>query len=111
MIRFTTPAIPLTIEGKDLSTGEDIIVTFKQGNLKLEKSGADLDIETDTHGQVTDTIVTVILSQAETGAFIDNKSVEVQVNWINASGARDATEIAHISSGRNLLDEVISYGN
>ncbi len=111
MVKYTTPALPLIVEDIDLSTNEDVRVTFEQGTHKFTKSGEDLHITTETHGQQTDTTITVVLTQAETGSFDDRSAIQIQVNYINASGRRDATNIAKIEAGRNLLAEVIEYGN
>ena len=110
MINYTTPSISLVVESVDL-TGNDVYVTLEQGSHELTKTGSDLIITTDTHGQQTDTEIVFTLSQTESAAFNFGKSVSVQVNWINASGVRDATEIKTIGVMRNLLDEVIEYGS
>ena len=110
MINYTTPSISLVVESVDL-TGNDVYVTLEQGSHELTKTGSDLIITTDTHGQQTDTEIVFTLSQTESASFNINKSVSVQVNWINASGVRDATEIKTIGVMRNLLDEVIEYGS
>lgn len=110
MIRYTTPTISLTVEGVDI-TSADIYVSLEQGNTEMTKSGTDLTVTTDTHGQITDTILTTTLTQTESAMFAWSKAVSVQVNWIFANGTRDATEIKVIPVMRNLLDEVIAYGN
>ena len=110
MINYTTPSISLVVESVDL-TGNDVYVSLEQGSHELTKTGSDLIITTDTHGQQTDTEIVFTLSQTESAAFNFGKSVSVQVNWINASGVRDATEIKTIGVMRNLLDEVIEYGS
>lgn len=110
MINFTTPTIHLIVEAVDL-TGQDIYVTLEQGKTELTKSGTDLIIDTDTHGQVTDTIIIFTLTQEESAMFNYNKRALVQVNFINSIGVRDATEIKSVNVMRNLLDEVISYGD
>lgn len=110
MIKYTTPTITLTIEGVDL-TGQDIYVSIEQGQHELMKHGSDLTVTTETVQQVTNTIVTFTLAQEETADFCFNKGASVQVNWINAAGKRAATEIKTIGVMRNLLDEVISYGD
>ena len=111
MIRFTTPALPLEIEGIDLTNNEDVYVSFTQGNNYFEKRNADLVITAETHGQVTTTSIIVLLSQEETGSLLANKNVDIQVNYINAQNLRDATEIASLGVGRNLKAEIIEYGN
>ena len=110
MINYTTPTITLTVEGVDISAN-DIYVSLEQGKIELTKSGSDLIVTTDTHGQVTDTVITFTLTQEESATFNFGKSVSVQVNYISAQGVRDATEIKTIGVMRNLLDEVIAYGN
>lgn len=109
MIRYTTPTITLTVENAVL-TG-DIYVTLEQGSLELTKTGTDLTVTTNTHDQVTDTIISFSLTQEESAAFKFNASCSVQVNWITSAGVRSATEIKSIGVMRNLLDEVIAYGN
>lgn len=110
MINYTTPTITLTVEGVDLSE-QEVFVSLEQNSVELTKTGNDLIISTETVGQVTTSTITFVLTQAESAAFAHSyaKPVNVQVNWINVSGVRDATEIKTIDVMRNLLDEVISY--
>lgn len=110
MINFTTPTITLTVEGVDISS-QDVYVTLEQGKQELTKTGADLTISTQTEEGVTDTIIVFMLSQEESALFRVNAPVSIQVNWISASGIRAATEIRTIPVMRNLLDEVVEYGN
>lgn len=110
MINYTTPTITLTVEGVDISAN-DIYVSLEQGRIELTKSGSDLIVTTDTHGQVTDTVITFTLTQEETASFNVGKAVSVQVNYINSSGVRDATEVKTINVMRNLLNEVVTYGS
>lgn len=109
MIRYTTPILPLEVEGIDLTTNEDVYVTLEQGSLELTKKGSDLTILYDAETDIS--TITFTLSQEETAAFALNRPVDVQVNFINASGVRDATNIATIPVMRNLLDKVINYGD
>lgn len=109
MINYTTPAIELTVEDEDL-TGMDVYVTLQQRSVVLTKTGNDLVIETETVGQVTNTNITLTLSQEESAAFKYNQPVALQVNWIASNGVRDATDIQNIPVMQNLLDEVITYG-
>ena len=110
MINYTTPTITLTVEGVDL-TGKDIYVTLEQGAKELNKSGTALTVTTDTHDQITDTVIQFTLSQEESAAFRFNIAASVQVNWISSDGVRAATEIKTIGVMRNLLDRVVEYGN
>ena len=109
MIRYTTPILPLEVEGIDLTQNEDVYVTLEQGSVELTKSGSDLTIEYDPQTEIS--TITFMLTQEETSAFNINKSVAIQVNFINASGVRDATNIATVPVLRNLLDKVINYGD
>ena len=110
MINYTTPTIELTVEGVDL-TAQDIYVSVEQGAKELTKTGADLTVEAETVGQVTNTNISFTLTQEESAAFQYGKQVSVQVNWISVSGVRAATEIKNIPVFKNLLAEVIEYGN
>ena len=110
MINYTTPTISLTVEAKDWSA-LDVYVTLEQGNIELTKKGTDLTITTNTHDQITDTNIVFVLSQEESAMFRFNASVAIQVNAIASNGVREATEIKVIGVMRNLLDEVIAYGN
>ena len=111
MINYTTPTIYLTVENVDLSGQKDVYVSLEQFGLELTKSGEDITVSTTTHDQITDTNISVPLTQEESAAFEFGKEVQVQVNWIDSQGVRDATEIKKIKVFRNLLDEVISYGD
>ena len=110
MINYTTPTIKLIVEGVDI-TGKDIYVTLEQRCVKLIKKGSDLIVEAETIEQNTDTIITFVLTQEESARFDFNKNVYIQVNWIASNGVRAATEIKAIGVMKNLLDEVISYGD
>ena len=110
MINYTTPTISLVVEGVDISA-HDIYVSLEQGGKELTKTGTDLTVTTTTVQQVTNTNISFTLTQLESASFDFNRNVNVQVNWITASNVRGATEIKNISVMRNLLDEVIEYGN
>lgn len=101
MRRYTTPTLPLTVRGANLS-GCDVWVTIIQDRYKLERKTTCTFDGTDSHIELT-------LSQAETGAFKRGKS-RVQVNWIDSYGRRDATRIREIDVVDNLQDRVVNYG-
>lgn len=109
MIRYTTPILPLEVEGIDLTEDEDVYVTLEQEGLELTKSGSDLTIAYDPQTEIS--TITFSLTQEETAAFNIRGAVNVQVNFINASQMRDATDIANIPVMKNLLDKEISYGD
>ena len=111
MINYTTPAIPLIVEDRDLTQGQDVYVSFEQGPTELTKTGTDLTITTSSRGTITDSNIVLVLTQEETAMFNLKQAVNIQVNWISASGVREATEQKRISVFRNLLDKVIAYGD
>lgn len=108
MINYTTPSITLEVEDVDL-TAQDVYVTIVQGSIELTKSGQALTISYDSETEVSTIVFT--LSQAESAQFAFSRSAQLQVNFINASGVRDATNIAQIDVLKNLLDEEITYGS
>lgn len=110
MINYTTPTITLIVEGIDISN-MDVYVTIQQGCYEMTKRGADLVVTAVQTEQTTDTSIVFTLSQEESASFMFNHSAAIQVNWISQQGVRGATEIKGIPVLRNLLDEVISYGN
>ena len=110
MINYTTPTITLTVVGVDLSE-QEVYVSLEQNSVELTKTGNDLMITTETVQQVTTSTITFVLTQAESAAFAYAKPVNVQVNWIDALGIRDATDIQSIPVMRNILDEVLTYGD
>lgn len=110
MINYTTPIISLVVEGVDI-TEKDVYVTLEQGRIELTKTGSDLIMEAEQVQQQTNTNITFTLTQTESALFNYNRNVSIQVNWISSAGVRDATEIKTVDVMRNLLDEVIEYGN
>lgn len=106
MRQYTTPTITLTVEGIDL-TGYGVYVTFQQGQTKLTIE--DPTMEAVTVQQVTNTVISVPLSQLQTASFDYGKAL-VQVNWTDGTGSRNATDIGEIGIGINLLDQVVDNG-
>lgn len=107
MRRYTTPTLPMTVP-VDL-TGADIYVTIKQGQRKIQKTGADVVSVYDSESGKT--TLSVTLTQEETGQFLSERKANVQVNWIFADGTRDATNIKQIDVSENLIAEVVTYGD
>ena len=100
MRRYTTPTVTVEVEGVDLTTST-VLVTFQQRNNRLTVEGPSMTL------QGEDTIISVPLSQLQTGGFAEG-SVEVQVNWLDGYGHRDATTVGAIQVERNLLAEVVA---
>lgn len=99
MRRYTTPTVTVEVEGVDL-TASTVLVTFQQRSNRLTVEGPTMTL------QGEDTIISVPLSQLQTGGFAEG-SVEVQVNWLDGYGHRDATTVGAIQVERNLLAEVV----
>lgn len=110
MINYTTPTITLIVEGVDI-TNDDVYVSLKQGSIEITKTDADLTVNSETIGEITNTKIEFTLTQQESAAFSTKDVVSAQVNWINADGVRAATGITTLKVRRNLLDEVINYGD
>lgn len=104
MRQYTTPTLPLTVEGVDLTDCDYVWVTLS------DKAGA---VVTKENPEMTldgeDTEIEITLTQAETGQFAANQRVDVEVNWMK-SGVRGATEIAQIMVEENLLKEILPNG-
>lgn len=103
IIQYTSPSIPFVVD-IDL-TDAQILVTFEQGDITLTKRASDVVVTEGTTSFIID------LEQAETAEFNIQKPVEVQINWIYINGKRGATEPRMFPVLKNLLDEVISYGD
>lgn len=99
MRRFTTPTVTVEVEGVDLTTST-VLVTFQQRSNRLTVEGPTMAL------QGEDTIISIPLSQLQTGGFAEG-GVEVQVNWLDGYGHRDATTVGAIQVERNLLAEVV----
>lgn len=105
MRQFTTPTLPLMTEGVDITGADYIWVTFsdKTRNQVVTKDQSDLmNLEFDGENTIFD----VRLTQEETGSFIVNAKVDVEVNWMIGS-QRLATEIKTLNVKENLLKQVM----
>lgn len=103
MIRYTTPTLVLRIPA-DIHEAR-ILVTLRQGLLSIDKeiSGSDVSV------QESSTVLTVRLSQEETGKLLPGRACIVQANWVYPDGTRNASREKTISIMDNLKDEVMSY--
>ena len=103
MRRYTTPTIPVRIEGADL-TGCDVYMTFRQGRTQVD-IGPMSDLAIDG----TTATFEVTLTQ-EQSALFKPRDISVEINVIDPSGFRDATAIKTIRADSNLLERVIAHG-
>lgn len=106
MINWTTPTLYARLKSIDVTEGYDIYISLEQGEHQLDKSNEDLTVVMDG----TDTLISLVLTQAESASFRWNTSALMQINVIDENGVRAATGIKQIPVMRNLLDKEISYG-
>ena len=105
MRRGTTPTIVVTVDG-DI-TQMDIYLTFKCGRRELTKTGADLDVSTESHDQATWTRIECKLTQDDTLDMQAGQKCEVQVRACSGEGTAIATTIGSVPIDRILKDGVI----
>ena len=99
MIRGTTPTYQFTTD-ISLVDAEEIYVTFKQGNVKVEKVKSDCE--------VTDETLTTALTQAETLEFkVGGYKAQVQIRALLAGGSAVASNIMDVSVAPILKEGVI----
>lgn len=98
--RGTTPTYILTFrdEGLDLTTANNVYVTFKKGAKIITKTGQDIEVAPKQVG--------VYLNQKETLSLSEG-DVKVQVNWTTGSGRRAASVVAVTNLSEQLLEKVI----
>lgn len=98
--RATTPTFihTFTAENLDLTTANNVYVTYRQDSKVLTKTGDDIEVEPKQ--------VTVYLTQEETLMFKVGR-LECQVNWTYANGSRAASNVKGIDLDANLLDRVV----
>lgn len=99
MIRYTTPTVTLTLPNEvDLTTADNVYVTFAKQDGVITKTGEDLTVSAHQ--------VEVALTQRETATF-KGARVAIQVNWTYSGGQRACSNIAFAEVGENLLDKVV----
>lgn len=98
--RATTPTFVCTFEddGLDLTTANNVFVTFEQKTKSLTKSGDGIEVEAKK--------ITIYLDQEETLRFSEGK-VEVQANWTMANGRRACSDVVSIDLSKQLLRRVV----
>lgn len=101
MRRYTTPTLPLIVQGIDL-TGADVWVTLAQKAHIITVDDANMELDEDGN-----TVISVDLTQFQTAEFREG-TMKVQVNWIDELGRRNASNEALITVDGNLLDRVLS---
>jgi len=97
--QFTTPTFTLTFNDAelDLTTANNVYVTFECGGDCLTKTGEEITVAAKQ--------IDIPLSQAETGKM--SGTVRIQANWTSGDGQRAASEIAVAVIGEQLLKKVV----
>ena len=93
----------MTVKGVDLTGMDKVWVSFADTTRTIEvrKDSPTLTLDD------TDTVVTCTLSQAESGQFLPNCPVSIQVNWMK-NNVRGATKIVTVPCWENLIKEVLT---
>jgi hypothetical protein len=103
VIQYTTPVVPLVIEGADITGADRIVVSFRQ---VIGRATNSHEVDVDMTGKAAlvsgDTYMQVPLTQEQTGGFASGQ-VQVQVNWWTGEH-RGATDIVTVPSLANLFD-------
>ena len=102
--KYTTPTKRLRVKNIDL-TRMRVWVTFSQNRFSQSVTKIDCPMELDGN----DTLITVTLTQSETAKFYTNEKVKIQVNYMDANGNRQATDVIFENVTDNLLKKVVSY--
>lgn len=104
MRRYTTPTITLTLTGADL-TNCRIWVTLAQMHRKAEFTRDDFD---SIEQQPDDSwVITITLTQEQSASYANDLPVDVQVNILDVTGHRYASNIGQVRFGRNLKEVVV----
>lgn len=104
--QYSTPTFTIKAKAQNLTTAGDIYVTFsnqyRTKKFTIKNPTATFD--------GTDTVLTVDLTQEQTGMFRVNEWVYVQINW-TPNGKRFPTKIGKFQVTENLLKEIIGDGD
>ena len=101
IIRLSNP----NDDSKILEGNKNVIISFGQGSHVLNKEKGDKNVELD----VENDIITVFLSQEETGEFKPGSNVIVQINILyDESEERDTSTQVEIKPLDNLYREVMN---
>lgn len=110
MIRGTTPTFRLTIQPKqgsvDLSVADNVYVAIKQGNVTIELTGDELEID--------ENVISCWIPQEKSLRLVEGAAAKIQVNWTytdtDSTTKRAATVVKEISVGEQLIRRVLPDG-
>ena len=104
MVPWTDVKFTIQMVGADLSDAREIWLTLRQGKYnKLDTDNVEV-IGVDEEG----TWLGVRLTQQDTSIFVDDASIEAQVNWVDANGERPTPPPPSvIEVGTQLLKRIL----
>lgn len=108
MYQGTTPTIPITIEGVDLTEARVIITIKDEKKRVLHNYESARDFIVYKSGD--DSVTNLTLTQEDTLNYGDGLC-SVQARWVFPDGIAGATQEAHIQMQAVLNKELISYGD
>ena len=103
MIKFTTPTLPITIKYRDGTVASDLEFDYVLLTLSCAKTKIERRVE---YADVHEGHFEVKLTQEETGALLENSSIEAQLN-IMVDTTRIGTNTKKLTCSKNLHNEVI----
>ena len=112
IIKYTDQPLTFRMCNITLDGNDDVRVTMRQvnGRKNLFDPVCLTDVTLVTDG--ADTIITVMLSQAESGMLEEGVPTLFQINYIpDETGKRGATGEFSFMIKHNQIDEVIAYGD
>ena len=110
---YTTPTIPLIVEGFDLSELEVWVTVFQYANQQRSRTRTvtieDDDLAEKTYSSGTST-VKVTLTQEQSAKFHTGQVYAI-INWMDSGGTRWAFDPVSIPWRDNALDQILTGGS
>lgn len=103
MIKGTTPTLLVKLTGRDITEATDWLVTLKSGIRKVVKAKSECTASVEDGS----TMIQVPLTQRET-LTLKAGTVEIQLNWLNADGSREASTKGTLELEGNLHEGVMA---
>lgn len=101
MRRGTTPVFHVTVEGIKLSEQKTIMVTLKQRDVEVSKSGEELEVRYDTNE------ISFSLTQEETLSLSEKDDAKIQLKALDENGVVTASNIRRIPIAGILNERVM----
>lgn len=101
MYRYSEAPFIITTNRTDLATCTEIHVTFEQGEVSVDKTGAALTISEDG------TTIITRMTQTEAAQFSASAPTMLQVTLLDPDGFRFVSNIVMRPVGESLIDQTI----